>query len=82
MSLSERRTPIRKSVIFGCVGNCTIRFLPGKLVAISTYTSFSWCFLLLFMYTVIISSVPICNFQAIQGVKCISLGPKKGREVL
>jgi hypothetical protein len=38
-------------------------FLPGKLVAISTYTSFSWCFLLLFLYTVFVSSVPVCNFQ-------------------
>jgi hypothetical protein len=62
---SERRTPIRKGVIFGSAGNCTIRFLPGKLVAISTYTSFSWCFLLLFLYTVFISSVPVCNFQVI-----------------
>jgi hypothetical protein len=60
-----RRTPIRKSVIFGSAGNCTIRFLPGKLVAVSTYTSFSWCFLLLFLYTVLVSPVPVCNFQVI-----------------
>jgi hypothetical protein len=62
--------------------NCTIRFLPGKLAAISTYTSFSWCFLLPFLYTVFISSVPVCNFQVILGVKCTNIGPKKGREVL
>jgi hypothetical protein len=49
-----RRTPIRKSVIFRIAGNCAIRFLPGKLAAISTYRSFSWCVLLLFLYTVFV----------------------------
>jgi hypothetical protein len=60
-----RRTPISKSVVFGRAANCTICFLPGKLAAISTYISFSWCFLLLFLYTVFISSVPVYNFQVI-----------------
>jgi hypothetical protein len=59
------RTPICKSVIFGGAGNFTIRFLPGKLAAISTHTSFSWCFWLMFLYTVFFSSVPVCNFQVI-----------------
>jgi hypothetical protein len=63
--LTERRTPIRKIVIFGSAGNCTIRILPGKLVTISTYISFTWCFLLLFLYTVFLSAVPVCNFQVI-----------------
>jgi hypothetical protein len=65
VSFPERRSPIRKIIIFRSAGNCTMRFLPGKLVAISTYTSFSWRFLLLFLYTVFISSVPVCNFQVI-----------------
>jgi hypothetical protein len=59
-----RHTPIRKSFIFGSAGNCTIRFLPGKLAAISTYTSFSWCFLLLFLYTVFVHLFLYATFRS------------------
>jgi hypothetical protein len=58
------RTPIRKSVVFGIAGNCAIRFLPGKLAAISTYSSFSWCFLLLFMYTVFVHLFLYATFRS------------------
>jgi hypothetical protein len=59
-----RRTPIRKSLVFGSAGNCAIRFLPGKLAAISTYSSFSWCFLLLFLYTVFVHLFLYATFKS------------------
>jgi hypothetical protein len=63
--LSERRTLARKSVTLGSAGNCIIRILPGKPIVISTYISFHWYFLLLFLYTVFLYVVPVCNFQVI-----------------
>jgi hypothetical protein len=62
--LPVRRTPIRKSVIFGIAGNCAIRFLAGKLAALSTYSSFSWCFLLLFLYTVFVHLFLYATFRS------------------
>jgi hypothetical protein len=63
--LSERRTPARRRITLGNRGNYIIRILPGKPVVISTYISFHWYFLLLFMYTVFLSFVPVCSFQVI-----------------
>jgi hypothetical protein len=59
-----RHTPIRKDVIFGIVGDCAIRFLPGKLAAISTYSSFYWCFFLLFLYTVFVHLFLYATFSS------------------
>jgi hypothetical protein len=51
-----RRTPIRKSLVCTEVReNCTIRFLPGKLAVISTYSSF---------FLVLLAAVPVYSFRS------------------
>jgi hypothetical protein len=44
--------------------NCTISFLRDKLAAISTHSSFSWCFLLLFLYTVFVHLFLYATFKS------------------